>query len=185
MTSGALLLVLALLSISPGPLRAGGAKTTAQLKDGGEVTGELPAVTEGVLIISKTFLLSEEKLKADTQDIIRLPRNEIRKLSFSGKSYVPDGTLLGCIAGVGIGALVSYEPTGTEAYKSNFDPIGPGSRALVIGLVGGALVGGLLGKLASTNDAEIIFDGRETIPFLRDFARYQDARPPEFLRHSH
>src|SRR5882762_8528004 len=99
MGRSALLIVLYFLSFPTESLQAGGATVTALLKDGRLVTGELLAVTDSALVLSKTFLLSEEKLKADTELIVRIRRSQVRKLSFSGKSYVPDGVLLGCIAG--------------------------------------------------------------------------------------
>ena len=174
-------LLMALLLPPSSASYAAGAKVTVVFTDGHDITGELLAVTDSELIVSRILYLREDKLKADPDAIMKLNRREILEIKFSGKSYVPDGILLGAIAGIGIGSLVSYEPTGTGAYKSNFDPIGPGPRALIIGLIGGMVVGGILGHIASTRDESVGLEARTGLAFLRDFARYRERRPPEFL----
>jgi len=165
-------------------LSAAGAKVTIVLQTRQQITGELLAVLDSEVIISRTVLLSEEKLKADSEQILRLRSNEIQGLTLNGKSYILDGTLLGCIAGIAIGALLSYEPRGVGSYGSNFDPYGPGPNLIIIGFVGGAIAGGLLGLNASGRDQNINLEGRKNLIFLRDFARYREARLPLFLRKS-
>ena len=176
------LILVPLLFVPASTLKAAGARITAHLKTGEAVSGELLAVTEDELLISKSPLLSEDKLKASPAEIIKVSRADIVDLAFNGQSHVVDGLLMGSIAGLVIGTLVSYEPRGLDSFGSNFDGYGPGSRALILGFIGGSVVGGLLGKAGSSSDQVIDFRGKKNLIFLRDFARYKEPNPPDFLQ---
>lgn len=163
-------------------LSATGAKVSILLKSGEKITGELLIVTDSLLMISRGVGLTQDKLEADMVDVFKIGRGDIRDLAVCGKSYVPDGVLLGTIFGIGVGALLSYEPTGTEAYGSNFDPQGAGPNAIIIGLAGGAILGGFAGMMASTNDQEVELEGRKNLLFLKDLSRYYERDVPKFLQ---
>src|SRR5260221_4422628 len=89
--------LLPLFTIPANILQAGGARVTAHLKNGQEVTGELLVVTDHELLISKSLLTSEDKLKANPGEIFKLSTEEIQDLSFKGPSHLLDGLLLGSI----------------------------------------------------------------------------------------
>ena len=59
--------------------------------------------------------------------------------------------------------------------------MGAGSRAILIGMAGGAALGALVGATSTTSDKEIRLEGRKHFAFLNEYSRYDDRSVPEFL----
>jgi len=163
-------------------MNATGVKVSITLHTGREITGELLVVTDSVLVISRSVGLTYDKLKADTAGIMTVTKDEIKTLIICGKSYVVDGLLLGGIFGMGVGTLLSYEPQGAEANNSNFDPLGAGSGAILIGMAGGMALGAFVGVTSTTSDKEMNIEGRKHIAFLNEYSRFYDRSLPDFLQ---
>jgi len=161
-------------------LLADGAKVTIILKSGDEITGEFLAIKESTIIIAKNLHINDKNLELDSLNVLPLNIKDISKIKIHGKSYLLDGMIIGTIAGISIGTLVSYDPRGWETFESNYDAYGPGFKGIILCASGGALLGALAGATAPAGDKEISIKNKYDLFSLKQYTRYKD-NIPKFL----
>ncbi|MGA2624287.1 MAG: hypothetical protein ABSF91_10575 [Bacteroidota bacterium] len=161
-------------------LMLAGEKVTIQFQSGDSITAELLAVRESVLIVSRGIGTPDEFLSTHPDEMLTIRRKDIQSFMIHGKSHLWDGVAIGLAGGICLGMLVSYEPTGAEAYKSNFDPQGGGPKMLVCCAVGGVALGVLAGGTGTlvTEDKYIDLNKKKNWISLRQYARYNETEPP-------
>lgn len=172
-----------LVTLLPDAYCIAGSNILVTLRNGEQVKGELLAVKESTLIVSKDIGAIDNFLISHPEKILRVSRRDIQELTICGKSHLWDGIAIGLAGGICIGMLVSYQPTGAEAYNSNFDPQGGGPKMLALCAAAGIGLGALAGGTgtAVTNDRKINVESIKAWNSLRENARY-DGDEPDYIK---
>ncbi len=154
-----------------------GAKITLSIKNGEKVSGELLSVRDNTMIICTKYSATEEELTNLTYRITIIQYDEIKKLTIKGDSYIWTGIGYGASGGILIGAMVGYT-IAVEEKSFGVEILGLG----VIGLIVGAIAGGIIGNANSTD--EIILSDispKYDMSLLKSLSRYPDNEP-EYLK---
>jgi len=153
-----------------------GAEITLSIKNGEKISGELLSVRENSVTICTQYSAKERELARLKYPIYTFRNDEIKELTIEGRNYIWIGLGIGTAVGAGVGALIgnaSDESSHQELVTVAFG---------VIGLLAGAIAGGVVGYLLSTDELilnEIPSDYNMSL--LKPLARYPDEEP-EYLR---
>ncbi|MBE0571758.1 MAG: hypothetical protein IH618_09465 [Ignavibacteriaceae bacterium] len=155
-----------------------GAEVTIILFNGEEVEGELLSVRDSALILCTEYGATEEELLNSVYPIILVKNNEIKELTFEGKSYVWTGIALGYLTGAVLGGFIVNSTTDLYGNEKDF--------AIIVGAGIGSILGSVSGGIAgyALSNKEFIL---EEIPtgynfyILKDYTRYNDEEP-EYLK---
>ena len=159
---------------------AAGERVSIVLRSGEHISGELLGVGASAIVIAIEAGLHDEILKMHPEKIRRVEKDSIQELSVFSPSHLWDGVLLGMIGGVCVGMLVSYEPTGADSYKSNYDPQGGGPKMLIICGAGGAALGALAGETAQGFSKDFDVTRMKSLVPLKEYSHYKEYEP-EFI----
>jgi hypothetical protein len=160
-----------------------GAEVSAQLNNGGMISGNLLSVRQAsILIYNSNRQINDNEL--DYNLIYNVKQRDIEKLTIKGQSNVLKGMGIGLLAGIGLGALVGYVVYGGGSGRT-FADIGRAQEAGVIGLVVGIgcfAIGTIIGFTTSTPD-EVIeqFSGYD-ITGLSSYSKYPIKEPYELKK---
>ena len=165
-----------------------GAGVTLLLKNKTEVKGELLYVQDSTLTICTEHSANEEELVNHTYPINKVRNNEIQKLTIEGSNYLWTGAGYGAAGGAVLFGIIVYA-TYKEGTSRDFNFTegifsrgGQTAMGVIFGALTGAIAGGLVGHILSTDDVIIqqIPPGYD-MSFLKPLARYTDEEP-EYLR---
>jgi len=153
-----------------------GVEVTISFKNGTENKGELLYVRDSTIIICTKYSATDLELTSLTYPIFNIQNDEIKELNIKGSNYVWIGFAIGAATFTGIGIWIGHE------YEKGLDAEGAKVGLGIIGFLTGAIVGGVVGYLLSSDDVKL-----QDIPadydfsLLRPLARYPDEEP-EYLR---
>lgn len=137
MRKAGLLVCILCLGIASGNLAAKerrGVDTIVAMTNGLEVKGELIAVRKDSLVLLTSYANIDESISI----------SKVRSIRIAKKSNAVNGTILGLVAGGGVGVLLGVS-IGEYSGFSNYSAI------TVAGVAGGVLVGGVVGLLVGSH----------------------------------
>ncbi|UCH65470.1 MAG: hypothetical protein JSW63_12835 [Ignavibacterium sp.] len=169
--------------LSKSVINDNGAEVSAQLSNGGMISGNLLSVRKtSLLIYNSNKRITDNEF--DYKFVYNVKQRDIDKLTIKGQSNVLKGMGIGLLAGIGLGVLVGYAVYGGDSGQT-FADIGRAQEAGMIGLavgIGCLLTGTLWGISTSTSD-EVIeqFSGYD-ITGLSSYSKYPIKEPYELKK---
>ncbi len=153
-----------------------GAEVTLSIKNGKEISGELLSVRENSVTICTEYSATEQELSNRKYPINKVQNDEINEITIEGSNCVWIGFAIGSATFTGIGIWIGHE------LEKGLDAEGGKAGLGIIGFFVGAIAGGIVGYLLSTDNV-ILKDIPPEYDFslLKSLARYPDEEP-KYLR---
>lgn len=153
-----------------------GAEVTISFENGTEINGELLSVRDSTITICTKHSATDLELTNLAYPIITIQNDEIKELTIKGSNCVWIGFAIGSATFTGIGIWIGHE------LDTGLDAEGGKAGLGIIGFLVGAIAGGIVGYLLSTDDVKLqeIPPGY-SLSVLKPLARYPD-KEPEYLR---
>lgn len=159
------------------------AEVSAQLLDGGIISGNLLSVRQASILIYNSNRQTNDN-EPDYNLIHNVKQRDIEQLTIMGQSHVLMGMGIGLLAGIGLGTLVGYAAYGGDSGQT-FADIGRAREAAVTGLAVGLgifALGTIIGIATSTPDKVITQFSDYDITGLSSYSKYPVKEPYELRK---